>query len=144
MPEIVILKDTEAFGKLEFDADERMQGRHLLIDHMIDVAACFTRLALCRSIRRALERTAGRKLAEQDVARLTVLAFLHDIGKANCGFQAKRWKTKIPPSWPVQITAGHGVEAVKLPKAGRSTGAETRLLRSTGKSTENRNQQGSS
>jgi len=114
MREIVVLKDTEAFGKLEFDADERMQGRHLLIDHMIDVAACFTRLAQCRSIRRALERCAGRKLTEEDIARLTVLAFLHDIGKANSGFQAKRWKTKIPPNWPVQITAGHGVEAVKL------------------------------
>ena len=110
-----ILKDSEAFGKLERDADGSITRRHLLIDHMIDVAACFERLARCRSIRRALDRSAGPEgLSDQDIARLTVLAFLHDIGKANSGFQAKRWKEKIPRYWPVQITAGHGSEALKL------------------------------
>jgi CRISPR-associated endonuclease/helicase Cas3 len=89
-------------------------GWHLLIDHMIDVAACFYRLAQCRSIRRAMERSAGRRLTEQDMARLSVLAFLHDIGKANSGFQAKRWKNGIPAAWPVRIVAGHGREACKL------------------------------
>ena len=64
MGEVVILKDTEAFGKLEFDADKKIERRHLLIDHMIDVAACFTRLAQCRSVRRALDRSAGRKLTD--------------------------------------------------------------------------------
>jgi CRISPR-associated endonuclease/helicase Cas3 len=114
MSDRTILEDTQAFGKLESDADGNVVRRHQLIDHMIDVAACFYRLAGCRSIRRALERSAGRKLDEQDISRLAVLTYLHDIGKANSGFQAKRWKNKIPASWPVQITAGHGVEAVKL------------------------------
>lgn len=114
MSEEQLLKDSEAFGKLEHDADGNITGRHLLIDHMIDVAASFQRLARCRSIRRALETSAGRQLGEEDVARLTVLAFLHDIGKANSGFQAKRWKVKVPRCWPVQITAGHGSEALKL------------------------------
>ena len=114
MSDLATLEDAQAFGKLEFDADGKVLGRHLLIDHMIDVAACFCRLARCRSIRRALERSARRKLTEQDIARLAVLVFLHDVGKANSGFQAKRWKIKIPPSWPVQITVGHGVEAIKL------------------------------
>lgn len=114
MSDRTILEDTQAFGKLESDADGNVIRRHLLIDHMIDVAACFYQLAGCRSIRRALEQSARRKLTEQDICRLAVLAFLHDIGKANSGFQAKRWKNKIPASWPVQITAGHGVEAVKL------------------------------
>jgi hypothetical protein len=43
-----------------------------------------------------------------------VLAFLHDVGKANSGFQAKRWKDKrdIPRYWPLH--AGHGVEGLKL------------------------------
>ena len=108
------LKDREAFGKLQTDADGNVLGRHLLIDHMIDVAACFCRLSHCHAIRRALERSAGRALDEQDISRLAVLAFLHDIGKANSGFQAKRWKNKIPASWPVPITAGHGVEVIKL------------------------------
>lgn len=114
MSDRALLEDTQAFGKLESDPDGNVLGRHLLIDHMIDVAACLCRLARCRSIRRSLERSARRNLDERDIARLAVLAFLHDIGKANSGFQAKRWKNKIPPSWPVQITAGHGIEAVKL------------------------------
>jgi hypothetical protein len=59
---------------------------------MIDVAACFHRLARCRSIRRAMEASAERALTETDIARLAVLAFLHDVGKANSGFQAKRWR----------------------------------------------------
>jgi CRISPR-associated endonuclease/helicase Cas3 len=81
---------------------------------MIDVAACFCRLAGCRSIRRAMERSAGRQLTEQDIARLSGAGFLHDIGKANSGFQAKRWRDRIPVAWPVRISAGHGLEAFKL------------------------------
>lgn len=110
MSDCAILEDSQAFGKLEFDAEGKIQGRHLLIDHMIDVAACFCRLSRCQSIRRALERCAGRRLTEQDIARLAVLAFLHDVGKANSGFQAKRWKTKPPPGWPAP--AGHTNEAL--------------------------------
>lgn len=108
------MKDADAFGKLEHGADGSVVGWHLLIDHMIDVAACFHRLAHCRSIRRAMEKTSGRQLTEQDIARLSVLAFLHDIGKANSGFQAKRWKDRrdIPKYWPLH--AGHGVEGLRL------------------------------
>jgi len=110
-----VLNDSEAFGKLERSADGSVLRWHPLIDHMIDVAACFHRLARCRSIRRAMERSAERRLlTEQDIARLVVLAFLHDIGKANSGFQAKRWKNMrdIPKGWPLH--AGHGVEGLRL------------------------------
>jgi CRISPR-associated helicase, Cas3 family len=81
---------------------------------MIDVAFCFECLSGCRSIRRSMEKAAGRELDERDIARLSVLVFLHDIGKANSGFQAKRWKNKedIPLEWPNH--AGHGIEAIKL------------------------------
>jgi CRISPR-associated endonuclease/helicase Cas3 len=72
------LQSSQAFGKLERGADGSVLRWHPLIDHMIDVAACFCRLARCRSIRRAMERSAGRKLNEQDIARLAVLVFLHD------------------------------------------------------------------
>lgn len=105
-----------AFGKLERGEREEVARWHPLVDHMIDVAACFEYLCSCRSIRRSLENAAGRALKEQDIARLAVLAFLHDIGKANSGFQAKRWKNKeyIPRDWPAFIHSGHGIEAIKL------------------------------
>jgi len=103
-----------AFGKLERDNLGAVSGWHPLVDHMIDVAACFECLSNCHSIRRAMERTAGRELDERDIARLSVLVFLHDLGKANSGFQAKRWKNShdIPRGWPLH--AGHGIEAIKL------------------------------
>ncbi|MBK5969327.1 MULTISPECIES: CRISPR-associated helicase Cas3' [Thiorhodovibrio] len=102
-----------AFGKLERDSDGRILAWHPLIDHLIDVASCFMRLCQCRCIRRALERTAGRCLSAQDLERLTVLVFLHDLGKANSGFQAKRWLNgQAPKEWP--YPAGHGLEAMRL------------------------------
>ena len=117
------LRDNQAFGKVEFGIDGDISASHPLIGHMIDVAACFCRLAECRSIRRAMERRSGRKLTSQDIARLVVLAFLHDIGKANSGFQAKRWKRGIPHGWPVRITAGHGREVFSLFKVGTALAA---------------------
>ncbi|MCL5669522.1 MAG: CRISPR-associated helicase Cas3' [Gammaproteobacteria bacterium] len=103
-----------AFGKLKQDEDGAVIGWHPLADHMADVAACFECLSACRSIRRAMEEAAGRELDERDIARLAVLVFLHDLGKANSGFQAKRWKNSqdIPKGWPLH--AGHGIEAIKL------------------------------
>jgi CRISPR-associated endonuclease/helicase Cas3 len=80
---------------------------------MLDVAACFLAIANVQSIRRALECAAGRTLSDTDLMRLAVLAFLHDIGKANAGFQVKRWwrLEQPPPSgWPAP--AGHASEAL--------------------------------
>lgn len=103
-----------AFGKLSRDNTGAVVGWHPLLDHMIDVAACFECLCSSHSIRRALENAANRQLDARDIARLTVLAFLHDMGKANSGFQAKRWENDrdIPGGWPLH--AGHGIEAIKL------------------------------
>jgi len=101
------------FGKLERDQDGNVTAWHSLIDHLIDVAACFERLCRCRSIRRALEQAAGRVLTLRDIARLTVLVFLHDLGKANSGFQARYWLVgQTPPGWPAP--AGHGPQALDL------------------------------
>ncbi|MBK1734172.1 CRISPR-associated helicase/endonuclease Cas3 [Halorhodospira abdelmalekii] len=102
-----------AFGKLERDSSGQIQAWHPLLDHLIDVAFCFVRLCQCRGIRRALERTAGRRLSAQDLERLAVLVFLHDLGKASSGFQAKRWLAEqTPTGWP--HPTGHGREAMRL------------------------------
>lgn len=105
---------SSAFGKLQRNESDIIVAWHPLVDHMIDVAAVFEGLCHCRSIRRSMEKAAGKRLEDIDIARLSALVFLHDIGKANSGFQAKRWKNKqdIPKDWPCH--AGHGIEAFKL------------------------------
>lgn len=102
-----------AWGKLKRD-DEGVHA-HPLIDHMLDVAACFAELSRCHAIRRALHSTAGCELDDADLARLEVLAFLHDIGKANAGFQSRRWASskERPLRWPT-APYGHGAEAWAL------------------------------
>ena len=98
-----------AFGKLDRQDPTHW---HSLVDHMADVAAVFEALCACQAVRRALESAAGRALTDLDIARLTALTFLHDFGKANAGFQAKRWSDgERPRDW---FTAGHGAEAIAL------------------------------
>jgi CRISPR-associated endonuclease/helicase Cas3 len=104
---------SDAFGKLQRDENGAISAWHPLVEHMTDVAACFACLGQCRAIRRAMEHAARRKLQPRDISRLAVLVFLHDLGKANSGFQAKRWtKDALPQDWP--RPAGHGIEATKI------------------------------
>jgi CRISPR-associated endonuclease/helicase Cas3 len=96
---------------------------HPLIDHMTDVAAVFAALLRLPAVARSLESAAGRPLGTVDQARLTVLAFLHDLGKANAGFQVKYWSGGVrPPGWEI-AECGHGAQAWALlnehPGAGR-------------------------
>ncbi len=114
----------EAWGKLSRDNSGQLTGVHPLLDHMTDVAACFLALAECAAVRRSLERTAGRPLDAADLQRLAVLVFLHDIGKANAGFQSRRWQLpeRAPASWPT-APFGHGPEGWEL-ISGRVANAE--------------------
>lgn len=102
-----------AWGKL--NRDRPVLRTHPLIDHMFDVAACFTALAKCAGIRRAMQSAAQRELDDSDIARLSVLVFLHDIGKANSGFQSRRWLAPDAPpkNWPTS-PYGHGPEGWAL------------------------------
>ena len=57
--------------------------------HCLDVALTFHALSGLPGFRRTLEAAAGRELSDRDLDRLSVLAMLHDVGKANLGFQMK-------------------------------------------------------
>ena len=82
------------WAKLAYAEDGKTVTAALpLIEHALDVAACGEALLRAGAWRRALEATAGRALAELDLVRIVVLTTLHDIGKANWGFQA-RWDPK--------------------------------------------------
>ncbi|MFA5522408.1 MAG: CRISPR-associated helicase Cas3' [Castellaniella sp.] len=96
------------WGKLE-RRDDGSVATHSLIDHMTDVGAVMFELCKLPGIQRALERTARRSLDHVDRARLAVLAFLHDIGKANTGFQRRYWRDdeQRPAGWS-SVTCGHG------------------------------------
>lgn len=98
-----------AWGKLR-RADDGSVHIHPLCDHMTDVAACLDAVARCRAVQQALDTAAGRPLTEVDLARLAVLAFLHDIGKANAGFQGRCWLASDPRArhWP--HACGHSTE----------------------------------
>lgn len=61
---------------------------HRLEHHCADVAACFEALLAEPGIKRRFDSAVGGSgLDPTTVARLTVLAFLHDFGKTNVGFQ---------------------------------------------------------
>lgn len=112
------------WGKLSWSETGEFIGMHPLLDHMTDVAACFLALAECTGIRRSVDLLAGRPLDNADLQRLAVLVFLHDVGKANSGFQSRRWKLPaLPPGyWPI-TPFGHGPEGWEL-IAGRVPNAE--------------------
>lgn len=70
------------WGKLSEDRSQQLP----LADHCIDVAAVFRALCNLTAIRRCVGL--GENVVQMD--RLAVFALLHDLGKCNTGFQAKR------------------------------------------------------
>lgn len=78
-----------------------------LLAHGLDVAVMFRTLCNVRGIRRSLDRTATVTLTNGQLDRLAVLAMLHDVGKANLGFQ-----DKIRPGYPKYV--GHIKELIPL------------------------------
>ena len=99
-----IADESVFWGKLTLSAAPPL---HPLADHCLDVARTFSELLHQPRIRKALQSTTPTAVTEVHVSRLAVLAFLHDIGKCNWGFQAKR-------SPDARETAGHVLEAAAL------------------------------
>jgi len=82
---------TDFWGKLEKVDGEPPTAWHPLPHHCADVAACAEMLLSQRVLRRRLASCGGQAdLSDVQVARLSALAALHDLGKFNAGFQAKR------------------------------------------------------
>ena len=120
------------WGKLDCQ-DGRRDGRvvawHPLLAHCADVAACAEALLQRTILRRRFAVLAERDhLADVDIARLSALAALHDVGKYNLGFQRKK-------DADARNVAGHVREALdsarfQLPGRGQAPGGTT--VRSAG------------
>ena len=98
----------DAWGKFD-----QATGRfHRLEHHCADVAACFEALLREPVPRVRLARAGGAEnLDNTTVARLTYLAFLHDFGKLNSGFQFKPPQIGAPLHGRPR-PAGHIAEAL--------------------------------
>ena len=90
-------------------SDRENPGRiHLLEHHLADVGACFEALMRQPTIRQRLATTGDlRDLSESLIARLSVFAALHDIGKVNMGFQTQIWRNSDLPDGR-RLTAFYG------------------------------------
>ncbi|MBK8980688.1 MAG: CRISPR-associated helicase Cas3' [Planctomycetes bacterium] len=96
------------WGKLDRDSTGNVVAWHPLVDHCADVAAVLEAVLGVTTIRLRLARLAGLdELDDVTRARLCFLAAVHDLGKANLGFQAKGRPELGAP-------AGHVSEAVAL------------------------------
>lgn len=94
-------RPTTFWAKLRTASDGSVAEWHPLMDHCADVAACFRALLERPVIRERLRRLAGLEaFTDVHVDRLSVLAALHDMGKANIGFQNKALKK-------ARFSAGH-------------------------------------
>ncbi|HIV76970.1 MAG TPA: CRISPR-associated endonuclease Cas3'' [Candidatus Sphingomonas excrementigallinarum] len=114
------MSGTEPWAKLTRHDDGSLAARLPLLDHCLDVGAALD--AILPVWQPSLEEAAGRPLTSQDIARLIVLAALHDIGKANRGFQAR-----IDPA--VKQTVGHtGPVAALLRHSGLRQGPAAKAL----------------
>ena len=97
-----------AWGK--FESPDQF---HRLEHHCADVAACFEALLCDPVIRDRFEQAAGGTgVCPITEARLTVIAFLHDFGKLNSGFQFKVRDGNSSPREKRPRKAGHVGEAL--------------------------------
>jgi CRISPR-associated endonuclease/helicase Cas3 len=69
--------------------DKKTGDTHYLIHHLMDVAAVFEALCVLPMYQKILNKSAGREVDRYDLQRLSVMVFLHDVGKLRPEFQAK-------------------------------------------------------
>lgn len=84
-------RDAEPWGKLAHDAAGQVIRCQPLTAHSRDVSGVFAALLMLPGIRARLAQLANRPdLDARTCARLSYLVHLHDCGKVNAGFQARR------------------------------------------------------
>ena len=79
------------FGFVAAKADKQRTSFLPLPAHCLDVAIVFRQLVALGSIRHRLGTAIGTDLTDAQLDRLAIIAGLHDIGKANLGFQRRLW-----------------------------------------------------
>jgi len=89
---------------------ESLGMRHHLAHHCADVAACFEVLLTLPVVRSRVRMAGQTTLSPRFLARLSLIAFLHDIGKLHPGFQAKGW----PAHCRRHPLHGHGAEGLAI------------------------------
>lgn len=90
----------EPWGKLDRQAPDRSCAARLsLVGHCIDVAAVTRALLELPTWRARLQRLAGHEFTPTDLDRLSVLAYLHDVGKAGAGFYSKGVRDAEQVAW---------------------------------------------
>jgi len=103
-----------AWGK--FSPSDGTALFHRLEHHCADVAACFEALVADPVLAARFTRATGsdqRMLDRVTLGRLAVIAFLHDFGKINAGFQFKvHDRSALPPDPPPPM--GHITESFYL------------------------------
>ena len=89
---------------------------HLLEHHLADVGACFEALLAQPTIRKRLARSGGcEDLGPATIARLSLFAALHDIGKLNTGFQTQVWSSvDMPQAGHKPRHAGHTLDLTPI------------------------------
>jgi CRISPR-associated endonuclease/helicase Cas3 len=101
------------WAKLERDENGQVTDWHPLLAHSADVSACFEVLLRESILSRRLAKLVGwQELSECHIARLSVLAAIHDAGKVNHGFQVRKENPR-PKVW-----AGHVSEMISVIEAG--------------------------
>ncbi len=89
----------EPWGKRRSGDGNIESARLSLAYHSMDVAAVFEALVRTPLIHQRIEQLSGSKFTDTVLARLSVLVFLHDIGKTSVGFQSKALPDEERSSW---------------------------------------------
>lgn len=85
------LTHQDLWAKIRRDEVGRALEWHHLVAHSADVAAVAEALLRLPILHARMARLAGQRILDEVTsARLAALCFLHDLGKANRGFQARR------------------------------------------------------